>query len=277
VTDIDLVKLGRRFFLADTISTRPLAGGYPEILTYARELTMRVEMRSGTTQKIYPPLLVVTYNSRRSSTILGYDPNSVAAVAPVLATAALANYDSGFTAATPLSTSFAPASLPTPVSTTAQRTSAVGFTQEYRKSISGVETAAIALFWVFFVLALAWWALRVMVLRKKAGNGPLGFWDLLRYLCILCGTVAEVMFWVAFGTVAVLFLFYKGPSFHIILLSPLHDYLSRTHPSSPTQARAPHTSSSPPRTASSALRSSPSSSQGSCSPSHTYSPSSSRS
>ena len=54
----------RRFFLADGAATAPSTGALPAVLTYAKRVTLRVTMRSGSVQKIKPPVLVLEYASR---------------------------------------------------------------------------------------------------------------------------------------------------------------------------------------------------------------------
>jgi hypothetical protein len=55
----------RRFHLTDAASTAALTpGAAPVLLTYARAVTLRVEMRSGSVQKVKPPVLTIEYASR---------------------------------------------------------------------------------------------------------------------------------------------------------------------------------------------------------------------
>lgn len=252
----DGIKLSRRFFLVDTLSSIPIAAtmdgtAYPVILTYARTISLRVQMRAGSVQQIYPPVLWIKYSSRRVSTILGYDPNvtpspfmtmdhdgvSQAAEAQFTATVmgdadALYlrnardsyNYSIPYTASeffTAESVSTL-ATAPRSIASKAYRVSSITFKQEYHKDIGKIEIAVIVLFWIFFAFVVVWWVVKIIVLRKKSGSGLIGFGEILEYFCLLLGIVSELMFWIAFGCVAVVFLFYKGKD--VIRSSTYHHF-----------------------------------------------------
>lgn len=67
--EVGSLKLHRRFFVVDTQSGATSADGTPEIISYARKITLRVTMQSDSTELIYPPTLTVYYAQRRTSTI----------------------------------------------------------------------------------------------------------------------------------------------------------------------------------------------------------------
>jgi len=65
--ELDTAAVFRRFFLVDSESGKRVEGKQPEILVFARKVTLRISVRSDTDDKIYPPLLIIDYAEREVS------------------------------------------------------------------------------------------------------------------------------------------------------------------------------------------------------------------
>ncbi len=62
--------LTRRFYLVDSLAGKTTFGSAPAVVSYARKLTLRVEMHGDSSSEIRPPVLVISYGERESSDIL---------------------------------------------------------------------------------------------------------------------------------------------------------------------------------------------------------------
>jgi hypothetical protein len=60
----------RRFFLYDKVSGITKSGELPEIIRYAKKMTLRVTIRNDPTDAIFPPLLLINYGSSTTASIL---------------------------------------------------------------------------------------------------------------------------------------------------------------------------------------------------------------
>ncbi len=67
---IGTMTLNHRFFMVDTLSSIPAAGEDPLYIQYAKTVTLRVSMQDGSSTKIYPPYLVISYAQRKVQTLL---------------------------------------------------------------------------------------------------------------------------------------------------------------------------------------------------------------
>src|SRR5690606_11021774 len=93
-----------------------------------------------------------------------------------------------------------------------------GYSQDYHKSLSDVETAAIVMFSLGLTAAIAWWIVKLCVWHRRDKSPTFGYESLIRIFVFGYGTVSEMLFWLMFIFSSYFFLIYKGQKLVYVLL-----------------------------------------------------------